>query len=568
MRICSVVVGLFVVGTFTRPIAAQRVIGVVRDSASGEVIAGAVVTLRDSAGAALSQMITGGTGRFAAPIVGRARRLTLVRIGFRPVSIPLAIAYPHADTSIALAMSALPTMLAAVQVVDQPGCKRRDDRAAAFALWEQARAALLATIVARKSSPPELTFIHYDQRRDGDGKHIVSQLIEHERATSNRAFIAAHPPEDFSKVGYVAMNGDELLYYAPDADGLLDPAFASGHCFSVDRNAHRPTNELGLAFEPARRRGRDSVVDIAGTIWIDTTARQLRSIDFRYDGLPGTATSTASPGGVVDFRTANGVAVINRWNLHLPEVEHIVARSSYDLGGTRSHVIAIHDIGDVITTAAWPDGTQWKLPLATVHGIVRGTRGGKAVANARVWLGGTDDTVRTAPDGSFRLTQVFPGPYSIFAGDSIVGSTGRPENAPRRVEVDSADVDSLVLQVPPIEAFVRQACDSLGVPNHRGTDRLSVFVLGRIALSDGTPAADAAFDARLVGNPMYDDIRQTGHANGEGMFQLCYLRSGATLTFSTTMENRRLAQRDTVKLPDEGVVSLQVILNHAQFRAP
>ncbi|HWH51762.1 MAG TPA: carboxypeptidase-like regulatory domain-containing protein [Gemmatimonadaceae bacterium] len=566
MRVCSFVFGLFIAGAYAPPIAAQRVIGIVRDSASREAIAGAVVTLRDSAGATLSQTITGGTGRFAAPIIGRVRRLTLVRIGFQPVSIPLALAYPHADTSIALAMSALPTLLAAVDVVDKPGCKRRDGRAAAFALWEQARAALLATIVARKSSPPELTFIHYDQRREGDGRRIVSQVIDHERASSNRPFRAAHPTEEFSKVGYVAMNGDNLLYYAPDADGLLDPAFASGHCFSLDRDSRRPSGEIGLAFEPMH--GRDSVVDIAGTIWIDTTARQLRSIDFQYAGLPGTATAAANPGGVVDFRTANGVAVINRWNLHIPEVEQIVARSSYDLGGTRSRVIAIHDIGDVIATAAWPDGTQWNLPLATVRGIVRGERDGKAVGNARVWLGGTDDTVRTAPDGSFQLRRVFPGPYSIFAGDSLIASTGRSENAPRRIEVDSADVDSLVLQIPSIEAFLRQSCDSLGIPNRRGTDRLSVFVLGRVNSSDGTPANNAAFDARLVGNPMYDDIRQTGRANAEGMFQLCYLRSGATLTFATTVEKPHLAQRDTVKLPDEGIVSLRVILDHAQYRAP
>jgi carboxypeptidase family protein len=566
MRICSFVVGVLVAGAFAQPIAAQRVVGIVRDSASGDAIAGAVVTLRDSGGAALSQTITGGTGRFAAPIIGRVTRLTLVRIGFHPAGIAFAISYPHADTSVTLAMGALPTLLAAVDVIDTPGCKGRDDRAAALALWEQARAALLATIVARKSSPPALTFIHYDQRRDGDGRRILSQLIQHESGASNRPFLAGHPAEEFSKVGYVAMHGGDLLYYAPDADGLLDPAFASTHCFSLDRDARRPAGELGLAFEPAH--GRDSIVDIAGTIWIDTTARQLRSIEFRYDGLPTSATSTATPGGAVDFRTANGVAVINRWNLHLPEVEHIVARSSYDLGGTRSHVIAIHDIGDVITTAAWPDGTQWKLPLATLHGSVRGTGDGNPVANARVWLGGTDDTVRTASDGSFHLSRVFPGPYNVYAGDSIIGSTGRAENAPRRIEVDSANVDGLDLQLPPIDAFMRQTCDSLRIPNRRGTDRLTVFVLGRIVLRDGTPASDAAFDARLIGNPMSDDIRQTGRTDGDGRFQLCYLRANARLSVATTAEKGNLTQRDTLELPEQGVVSLRVILDHAQYRAP
>ncbi len=312
---------------------------------------------------------------------------------------------------------------------------------------------------------------------------------------------------------------------------------------------------------------RDSVVDIAGTIWIDTTARALRTIEFKYDHLPNAGWAGGGGGGSVEFRTANGVAVIDRWNLHVPEVQRIVARSMFDLGASRSRVAAFHDIGAEITSAAWPDGTQWAVPLPEVRGTVTSTLDGKPIPNALVWLGGTDDSSRTAVDGSFRLSRVFPGPYSVFAADSIISPTGRVENAPRRIEVDSETVN-MPLQIPPIEAFARQTCDSLGVHDRKGPDARSVFVLGRIALRDGTPASDASFDARIVGNPLYDGVRQSGRADNDGLFQLCYLPPSGPLSIATTFEGGNLVQKDTVALPAGGFAFLRVVLDHARRRAP
>lgn len=120
----------------------------------------------------------------------------------------------------------------------------------------------------------------------------------------------------------------------------------------------------------------------------------------------------------------------------------------------------------------------------------------------------------------------------------------------------------------PIEAFARQTCDSLGVHDRKSPDALSVFVLGRIALGDGTPASDVAFDARVVGNPLYDGIRQSGRADSDGLFQLCYLPPHSSLKIGTTLESRNVVQADTVKLPDGGFAFLRLTLDHAQRRAP
>ena len=74
-------------------------------------------------------------------------------------------------------------------------------------------------------------------------------------------------------------------FFAPDADVLLDESFATSHCFrlAADDTSHR--GQIGLAFTPAPGRGRDTLVDVAGVIWIDRATPALRSLEFLYTGL-------------------------------------------------------------------------------------------------------------------------------------------------------------------------------------------------------------------------------------------------------------------------------------------
>src|SRR5215471_10930353 len=64
---------------------AQRVRGTLTDSATGEPVTGAVVSVLDSTGQFLSRTIADDKGRFAAARLRGARTLHVVRIGYRPV---------------------------------------------------------------------------------------------------------------------------------------------------------------------------------------------------------------------------------------------------------------------------------------------------------------------------------------------------------------------------------------------------------------------------------------------------------------------------------------------------
>jgi hypothetical protein len=69
---------------------AQEVRGTVTDSATGTPIAGAVLMLLDSAGAALGRNITNERGLYRLAARPEATHVNVVRIGFRPrvVSLP------------------------------------------------------------------------------------------------------------------------------------------------------------------------------------------------------------------------------------------------------------------------------------------------------------------------------------------------------------------------------------------------------------------------------------------------------------------------------------------------
>src|SRR6476646_578194 len=69
---------------------AQRVRGTLTDSATGEPVTGAVVSVLDSAGQFLSRTIADDRGRYAAARFRGSRTIHIVRIGYRPVDATIA----------------------------------------------------------------------------------------------------------------------------------------------------------------------------------------------------------------------------------------------------------------------------------------------------------------------------------------------------------------------------------------------------------------------------------------------------------------------------------------------
>src|SRR5262249_53043076 len=122
------------------------------------------------------------------------------------------------------------------------------------------------------------------------------------------------------RTGYVVSDTSGTTYYAPDAEVLLSDFFAAAHCFHLVEPPRSAgvSSLIGVAFQPLR--DRPVLHDIDGTLWLDRTSAELRTLEFRYTGLPDYV-APANPGGKVEFlRLSDGGWLVSRWSVRMPVV--------------------------------------------------------------------------------------------------------------------------------------------------------------------------------------------------------------------------------------------------------
>lgn len=544
---------LAVASLCARPAAAQSFHGTVRDSATHQPIAGAVFMLLDSSGVILGRRITDEHGQYGIAVTGSPRWARVVRIGFQPREVRVARTI-DASAPYDLAMLPVPTMLAAVSVRDQSHCGKRSDRAAALGLWEQARAGLLATVVARETNTADVHRLVFERNFDGASDRIRRFLVHADSATgAGKSFNASLSASDFIATGFASDSADDQALYGPDADVLLDDAFASGYCFRLARKARTRPNQVGLSFSPAngeRPRGR---IDIDGTLWVDTAARAIRDIEYRYVGMPR-VTDEYHPGGQISFRQMpNGSVMIDRW-----VIRGVGARQdTLDLVSgprVRTWLFASESGGD-LASAVWPDGTVWHAPLGALH-VRAVTTAGAPARGATIALPGTPYQGTADANGDIRIADLEPGPYTadlLLPPLTDIGLT--IPTALKFVAVrDSTYLATL--KVPTPANWVSDRC----IADRQWDVRDSVFVMGRVVDPAGKPVAGAKvefFSEASAGLwALLPDFYTTGT---DGLFQSCSYTyvPGSKVRITATVPGRgHFAQ--IVPLP----AKLNVVLIH------
>lgn len=498
----------------------QELRGTVLDSASRQSIPGSVLMLLNATGAVLGRNITNERGEYRVALTGEMRRVRFVRIGYRPRELPIpAENEPRARLDVT--MVPIPAFLTPVQVTVNPRCPRRPDHDAAFALYEQARAGLLAAVVARETNPGNLVRLQYDRMRDGPSldDQIVRQEVKLDSAgQAATSFEAAHSARDFVRDGFVELSGDRGEFFGPDADALLDDAFGEGYCFRVaDPDRARPS-EVGLAFAPADHR--DGRVDIDGVLWIDTVARALRDIDYRYVGLDARATRAVRAGGTVSFvAMPNGVVFIDRWSIRMPQtVADTLGRRR---GAFVPYGIAMREVGGEIGRADWPGGTTWvgSLGALRLHVV---DRKGHPVRHAGVRLNDTDYRGVTDSLGDVEIRHVVPGPYWVVVIDSSLANLDVVFGAPTRLVARRDSVIHATVVAPRVEEFTGDRCGGSGLEaaTARAGDR--AWLLAVVVGDDGKPVTDANWELRRRSSGSWTLLasgRGTGGKEGE---QYCW----------------------------------------------
>lgn len=273
----------------------QTVRGVVVDP-TGAPVPGVVVLMIDAGSNAAARAPTNERGdyRVATPRPGTYRLHTL-RIGFRPVSSePISLASGQEVTQ-RIVLTGIPTALGAVRVVGRSSCgSMGDPSAATFAAWDQARTALTATQLTASARAVTATTVTYERTMDPGFRQVLQQSADVHSGFVTQPWRSL-PPQAVRRIGYITTDHDgTTTYSAPGLDVLLSNAFFEDHCFRIAKGSDK--RRIGVAFEPApEREVKRDIAEIRGTLWLDRTSSELRSIDFRYVNV--TAEQEANAGG-------------------------------------------------------------------------------------------------------------------------------------------------------------------------------------------------------------------------------------------------------------------------------
>ena len=521
----------FALGAATSALA-QEVRGTVRESTSRQPIPGAVIALLDSAGRTLGRNITDERGQYRLVVSASTTRLRFIRIGFRPVTVSLARSGTRVDT-MNVVMTTLPTMLDPV-TVSANGCPRRDDAGPALGLLEQARASLLNSVVAREANPGRVVRLRFQRMMDGTSDRIARQTVKVDStARSEAPFTAVRSAAEFVRAGFVKEELGGTVFYAPDADALLDDAFMAGYCFRLVRPDREHPTEVGLGFAPpGRARNR---VDIDGVLWVDTTRRQLRRLEFRYVGLDRSLAG-ANPGGRLSFRDmANGVVIIDRWSLRLPSVHDDSLYDNFKQAYAHRISLEAQETGGEVAHIEWPSGLAWGAPLGTLR-LTLLTHAHAAATGTRVSLDGTDYSRRADANGEVTIDRLLPGPYKLVVVDGLLEPLGVTLNTPIAFEAVRDSTHRATLDVPTADDFVADRCshDAIwhdAIPRRRPN---AVWMIGRVIGPDDEPISEISASvsegskaklARQQSTPFalaetHNELTST-RTGTDGIFELC-----------------------------------------------
>lgn len=525
-----------------QPAGAQALRGVVRDSTSGLAIAGAVITLLDSAMAPAARIISNERGEFRIASVGSAARsVGVVRLGFRPARAPLP--FPReGDVELSLTMVAIPMALQSVNVIAGANCPRRPDRDRALAVLEQARAGLLASIVSREQTPASMKRLQirrfFDVTRDSVTHQIVGVDSVAELAT---AFGSAFAAPDFVRQGFVSDSAGTEFFHGPDEEVLLDDRFAAGYCFHIaDATPARP-NQIGVGFRAADRR--DGRIDVDGALWIDTVARALVDIEFRYTGL-ARQFAEKKPGGHIEFREMpNGAVLIDRWVLRLTGTEGGKATESTTDPNfepsrrgrqpIRAVRTTVSEFAGEIAHAAWPDGHSWNASLGAVSLTVTDSAG-RPLTDRTVRLIGTDYYTRPDSLGRIHFTDLAPGPYRVSIIDSSLARIGLEQRTPLTFTATRGETKNLTLHPQPLDRYLEQVCKSLDSDYAGGA-----IVVGRVMNRQQMPLGGAVLTVRVTRDGR-DRVAMRGiQLADHGVFAFC----GGAIGDVTSLTIRRPGMR-------------------------
>lgn len=344
----SLIIGALLV--IAAPLPAQIVRGRIVDQGTGGALPGAHVILVDTAGHEGASVLTTDDGRFAirAPQAG-TYALRVQRIGYSSTRSDAFSLGADETIEQQIAAPTASVRLDAITVNEKARCSAMEGEASdAARVWEEVRKALSATTLTRSQQLVAYTLRRFDRDLDASGRNVKTERTWDNDAFGKSAFSAVQP-EFLAEHGYSRQEENLTHYFAPDAGVLLSPGFLQHHCLKLQSGKADSANLVGLAFAPTRQ----DVTEVEGALWVDRQSAELRSLEFRYTGLPVKARGPAF-GGRVDYqRLPTGAWIVRDWVIRMPVITLAAPMTAQGYGLTtpyddtrpRARLVGVHEEG-------------------------------------------------------------------------------------------------------------------------------------------------------------------------------------------------------------------------------
>jgi len=502
----------------------------------GARVPGAIVMLVGGDGSIAGRAVSKEDGSFSVstPRDG-SYSIRVLRIGFRPTTagpVELRAATPlRRDVPLSGRVWVLPS----VQVTDRGQCQvHPDSTAIAFRLWDEARIALLATVLT-ESEPLGVRLTHDERTFDASGAKVLVDSASTADGSSRKPIVTL-TPDSLARGGYTT-NDDHggTTYWGPDANVLLSESFASTHCIRPElppADTGALTGVLGVAFEPAdAKRGH---VDVRGVLWIDRQSAELRSLDYTYVNVASVA-ERAHAGGHVEFlRLPDGTWTVSRWWIRSPIVETRAFLEPSTVPGAPpgqrpSHrLIGVHESRCDILELRRGGAMWWERGRVSV--AIRVTDSAGAAVRAMVSLIDTTRSAATGDDGVVRFDRVLPGPARLVVHVPALDSLDAPRTL-AAITIPDRPFEPIGVRVPTAQEAFAARCGDAALEWNEGAVR------GRVPEAAGA-SIEVSWDmpyARLGGGPAVTvHETRTVAVDARGSYFACGVPRGFALTVRVT----------------------------------
>lgn len=504
------------------PVRSQTIEGQVTDSISGVHVGRGFIVLIDVTGRERVRVLTTIDGTFYLPAPGPGTyRLRSERIAYRvweSANFTLTGGQSHTINPF---INSLPRRLASIDVTGETECEERKGPNTGL-LWNEAEKALRAASWSSQQQLYVHRIHHYQRELNTSLDKVEAEKIDVRVLPTDLPFVSKDASV-LADEGYVVPSENEnFVWWAPDANVLLDPSFHRTHCFWAVRGEDERTGLIGLAFEPAPDR---NLPDVEGTLWLDEASGELREMEFRFTDLP-LRVSTDHLGGHTTFLPMpSGAWILNSWQIRTPIVRWRRFRR-------RPRIIGYHEAGGHVLEVRTLEGEKvYEVPgLVTLRGTVYDSILGGPIAHDAVSVVNTEYASITDSAGRFEMRVLLNGSYELTT--SRLNWLGYLAGRVSREFTPGDTVDAEIF-IPSLETVHRSLCKRAPVATN-------LVVHGEVRTLKGHVFEDAEVVARWE-----PGVERKDKTDAAGRYRLCDLPRDVAITIDV---HHRLVEHDPIEI--------------------